>query len=293
MSENRLITRAIYPRNESKWNMNRRTIYRKLVLLACFATLASRLFGETVAPLTSELEHVLAEISIVPPPLDAPNEMRIWERRMRALAKGSHMATNLWPALPALVTLAGHTNLQVSISAAVLIANAKPDQHPQWNQVQAQLRSTTNAYRGFECLLPGPDQYTRFYNPPNRRFAIAVLGIIGPPAKSVAPSLVRLLKSDAEIDVPLWCHAAGSLHGMGIDGDVYLPILRKRFADSAEDLVVRSVVAHALACAKASDAETIALLRGGLNDFVCTGPAWSCPSVYFSSASRLLKCSPR
>jgi HEAT repeat protein len=165
-----------------------------------------------------------------------------------------------------LVTLAGHTSLQVSISAAVLIANSKPEEHPQWNQVQGQLRSTTNAYRGFECLLPGPDQYTRFYNPPNRRFAIAALGIIGPPAKSTAPSLVRILKSDDEIDVPLWCQAAGSLREMGIDEDFYLPILRKRFGDSEEELGARTAAAHALACAKASDVETIALLRGGLND---------------------------
>jgi hypothetical protein len=78
--------------------MNRRAIYRRLALLACFATLASRLYGESERPLTSELEHLLAEISIVPPPLDALDEMRIWERRMRALAKGSHMGTNLWPA---------------------------------------------------------------------------------------------------------------------------------------------------------------------------------------------------
>ncbi len=246
--------------------MMTRAITREFASFCCFAVVASPFAGEIAEPLTPELEELVSVVSSVPEPFDLLKEHSDWEGKMKALARGSRMGTNLWPVIPALVTLAGHTNIQVSVTAATLLANARPEEHPRWNHIQEQLHSTTNAYRGLEYLVHGPDAYLRTYSPRNRKFGITAIGIIGPPAKSTARTLIRVLESKAEIDLPLWGDTATALHRMAIDSSAYLPVLRKRFADSDEDLVPRATAAHALACAKASDAETIALLRGGLDD---------------------------
>lgn len=239
---------------------------RRLVFAFCSAVLSVRLFGQTEPLLAPELKQLVTEIAVTPRSDDPVAEHSLWERKMAVLGQGSRLGTNLWPAIPSLVTFSGHTNSQVSVFSAALLARAKAQEHPQWNQIQAQLRSTPNAYRAFEWLMQGPEKYTRLYDPNHRRFAITVLGIIGPPARSTAPGLIRILESKADIDIPLWGHVAASLHGMEIDGDIYLPLLRKRFADTEEDLALRVAAADALASAKAADPETIALLRKSLED---------------------------
>jgi hypothetical protein len=239
----------------------------KVGAICGFVALSARLLaGEIAEPLSPELEQLIADVAAVPAPLgpDPHREPGLWGRKQAAVNQGCRMGTRIWPAVPALVRLAGHSVIQVSVAAATILASVKTEEHPRWKQIQAQLRSTPNAHAGFEYLIAGRDEGMQFYSNPRRKFSLQALRSIGPAAKPAAPTLVRFLESRAELDVPLWGDAAAAL--MAIDSVTYLPAIRSRFADPEEALAIRTGAAAALAGAKSADTETMAVLHRGLTN---------------------------
>ncbi|MGZ8938326.1 MAG: hypothetical protein ACXW32_03855 [Limisphaerales bacterium] len=244
----------------------------KLSSVCCLFVLPACLLSTEIAePLSPELEQLVMDVAAVPDPLvqdwrDPRNDQRVWERKQAAVIDGCRVGTKVWPAIPALISLTGHPTIQVSVAAATILASVKTEEHPQWKQMREQLRSTTNAHSSFEYLVRGRDEGMRFYSNSRRKFAVRALGILGPSAKPAAATLIRIVESRDERDVSLWCDAAAALSEMQMDASTFLPTVRRRFAAPEEELQIRASAADALACAKATDDETMAVLRTALND---------------------------
>jgi HEAT repeat protein len=189
-----------------------------------------------------------------------------WQRQGEAVRQLSSIGTNAWPAVPALLGLSAHPDFHVGVAAGTVLARIKADEHPRWHLLQKTLEGNTNASRAFLYLVTGKDEYSRPYQAPERRFALAALGAVGPAATPAAPALVGLLQSNLESDRKLWVPLVVALKQIGADPQEFVPLLKHTLPDENAPVDLRVSAAEGLAIVGSDDAETLQLLRQQLLD---------------------------
>ena len=243
-----------------------RLIFRGVppVLVLVFAAAAQE-FVDEVSPLPRLVNEIaaVAEQSRKGLPLE---HFEHWQRRSRAVAQLSKMGTNAWPAIPSLVNLAGHSDVQIAVGAATVLANIKAQEHPRWTEFQGGLPASTNGFRAFLYLVTGKTEFNRPYELTQRRFGLIALAAIGPPAKAAAQALIRLFQSKSEEDWKLWDSLAITLKAVGADGSGFVPSLQQIAEDAEEQVAVRVAAVQALASAGSNDQQTLSLLRRQMQD---------------------------
>jgi HEAT repeat protein len=193
-------------------------------------------------------------------------DLDTWQRRSQAVARLSRLGTNGWPAIPALVGLLGHSEFQVSVAAATVLASIKADEYPRWAEFQGELRQSTNAVRSFLFLTNGKDEYGRPYDLGKRRFGLTALAAIGPLAKAAGPPLLSLFRSRSERDIKLWGVLAETLNAVGVDHADVTPLLRQTIQNADEDVYIRASAIQALADSGSNGQDDRDLLRRELHD---------------------------
>src|ERR1017187_8945054 len=68
-------------------------------------------------------------------------------KKFGALMEFGRLGTNAWPAVPALVAMVKHKNLEIACSAAQALAFVKADQDPDWSRLRRDLNGQSSAAR--------------------------------------------------------------------------------------------------------------------------------------------------
>ncbi len=185
----------------------------------------------------------------------------LWETRSRAVADITRMGTNAWPAVPALVVLSGHPEIQVAVSAATVLASIRADESPEWGKVHGQLRASTNAYQSYLYLVTGKDEFLRPYDLAKRQFGLVALRACGPAAKPAAPGLIGLFQSKSEQDRKLWGVIGTILNEAGVDRALFVPGLRQTVENADESIDARVGAIEAIAASGSNDQDDRSLFR--------------------------------
>ena len=174
-------------------------------------------------------------------------------KKFGALMELGRLGTNAWPAVPALVAMVKHKNLEIACFAAKALAFVKADQDPEWSRLQRGLNGQSSAARAFGWLLAGRDA----------RFGLIGLAATGSAGVIAHGRILELFKSSQ--DTELRGYAVTALGAMSASINT-VPMLKNVLQDQEEWPTVSAAAAQALARAAPAEPETRRLLQQALED---------------------------
>jgi hypothetical protein len=174
-------------------------------------------------------------------------------KKFGALMELGRLGTNAWPAVPALVAMVKHKNLEIACSAAQALAFVKADQDPEWSRLQRDLNGQSSAARAFGWLLAGR----------NPQFGLIGLAATGSAGVIAHGRILELFKSSQETE--LRGYAVTALGAMSASINT-VPMLKNVLQNQEEWPTVSAAAAQALATAAPGEPETRRLLQQALQE---------------------------